>query len=127
MKFVVSLVSLILSSLLLVTSPARAEGIEVGATLICDTQEQVSRFVTLYDGDTQTAIHAVNTEEHDPTACVVAAVAYVPGPPLAMARNKNQTFQIVQILVLRVLTPGGPQAVQPTLFFSIRAVDERDA
>ena len=40
--------SLILPSLLLLELPARAEEIQVGTGPVCDTQQQVERFVALF-------------------------------------------------------------------------------
>ncbi len=60
---------------LLLCSPARAQKIEVGTGIFCDTQKQVERFVALFDGDARTAMNAVNAEENDPTACVIGTIA----------------------------------------------------
>jgi hypothetical protein len=68
--------------------------------------KQLERFIALYDGDTRAAIRAVNTEVHDPTACGLVTTAYVRGPQLATARNKDATF-IVQILVLGIADEEG--------------------
>lgn len=103
--------------------PAQAQEVEVGTSLICDTQEQVERFVTLFDGDAQRAVNGVNAAEHDPTACAVSTMAYVRGSKLATARSKDTTFQIVQILVLGV-TESGVQSVTPAPYFSVFAIDE---
>ena len=51
--------------LLLLGLPAQAQEVEVGTTLVCDTQAQVERFVALYDEDEQSAVDAVNAEVHD--------------------------------------------------------------
>ena len=60
---------------LLLCSPARAQKIEVGTGIFCDTQKQVERFVALFDGDARTAMNAVNAEENDPTACLMGTIA----------------------------------------------------
>jgi hypothetical protein len=104
--------------------PARAQEVEVGTSLICDTQEQVERFVTLYDGDVQSTANIVNAAEHNPTACAVSTMAYVRGPQLARARNKDTTFQIVPILVLGVVSKDGVESVTPAPFFSVFEVEE---
>jgi hypothetical protein len=120
---------LALPLLLLLGFPAQARDIEVeiGTGLICDTQEQVERFVALYDGDPQGTVDSVNVAEHDPSACAVSAMAYVRGPQLATARNKDATFQIVPILVLGVVTEAGVKSVPPIRFFSVFQVDELGA
>jgi hypothetical protein len=109
---------------LLLSLPARAQEIEVGTSLICDTQQQVERFVTLYDGDAQSTVNSVNAAEHNPTACAVSTMAYVRGRQLARARNKDTTFQIVPILVLGVVTEEGVESVTPAPFFTVFEVEE---
>jgi hypothetical protein len=110
--------------LVLLSLPSRAQEVEVGTSLICDTQEQVERFVTLYDGDAQSTVNNVNAAEHDPTACAVSTTAYLRGRQLATARNKHMTFQIVPILVLGVVTEDGIKSVTPAPFFSVFEVEE---
>ena len=110
--------------LVLLSLPSRAQEVEVGTSLICDTQEQVERFVTLYDGDAQSTVNNVNAAEHDPTACAVSTTAYVRGRQLAIASNKHTTFQIVPILVLGVITEDGVKSVTPAPFFSVFEVEE---
>jgi hypothetical protein len=126
MIFVSRLTLLVLPLVLLLSVPARAQEVEVGTSLICDTQEQVERFVTLYDGDVRSTINSVNAAEHDPTACAVSTMAYVRGRQLAMTRNKDTAFQIVPILVLGVVTEKGVQSVKPASFFSVFEVEGID-
>ena len=126
MTFVPGLASLAFLSLPIADLPA-AHDVQVGTALVCDTQEQVERFVAVYAGDAATAVRTVNAEEHDPSACGMASVAYVASPPLATARSKVATFQIVKILVLGVTTKDGVRPVKPAPFFSALEVDEREA
>jgi hypothetical protein len=123
MTFTPRLASLILPCLLLLQLPARADDIQVGTGLVCDTQEQAERFATLYDGDTETAIGTINAEEHNATACAVVTMTYMPGPPLATVRKSDMTLQVVPIVVLGLVTPDGIQAVEPARFFSVQAVE----
>jgi hypothetical protein len=105
-------------------SPAWAQEVEVGTGLVCDTREQVERFVALYDGDAQSTAKSVNAAENNPTACGVTAMAYVRGRQLATARNKDTAFQIVPILVLGVVTEAGVESVTPAQFFSVFEIEE---
>jgi hypothetical protein len=117
---------LVLPLLLVLGLPAQAQEleVEVGTSLVCDTQEQVERFVTLYDGDAQSAVDGVNAAEHDPAACAVSTMAYVRGPQLGTARNKDTAFEIVRILVLGVVTDAGVTSVTPAPFFSLFEIEE---
>ena len=118
---------LTLGLVLLLDSPAYADDVQVATSLLCDTQQQAERFAALYDGDAAMAIRTVNAEEHNPTACAMVTTAYVPGPPLSTARTKDLTFQIIQVLVIGVITEDGIQSVKPAQFFSVVAVEELGA
>jgi hypothetical protein len=126
MTVVLRLASLVLPSLLLLGLPARADDIYVGTAPVCDTQQQMERFVKVFDGDAQSAVTAVNTEVNDPTACVIVTMAYVPESTLATIRNNNTTFEIVPVLVLGFVTPEGVQAIEPARFFSALQLDGID-
>jgi hypothetical protein len=111
---------------LLLCSPARAQEYEYGTAILCDSQKQVERYVSLFKGEEQSTIDAVNTEEQNPNACGLATVAFMRGPELAMARNKESAFQIVRILVVGVDTPTGIRPVQPAAYFTVFEVVEYD-
>jgi len=115
---------LLLPALILFGVPAQAQEVEVAPGLVCDTQNQLERFVALYQGDVQAAVKAVNAETHDPTACGLANMAFVRGPQLATARNKDRAFDIIQILVVGVANEGGVQTVTPALFYPVFPVEE---
>jgi hypothetical protein len=124
MAFALRLASLILPSILLLTLPARADDdLQVATGLVCDTQQQVERFVSLYDGDALTAVGTVNAEARDPNACVIATMIYVPGAPIATTTSKDKMFHIVPVLVVGIVTPEGVQAVAPAQFFSAEEVE----
>jgi hypothetical protein len=131
------------AALLLANLPAQAEEqqgsdavkVQVGSALVCDTQQQVERFVALYDGNVQTTLSAVNGEQRTTGgrrakhACDVATIAYVMGPEVSQARasNGSGTFRVVRVLVLGVVTEQGLQASVPTPFYSAARVEEMDA
>ena len=71
----------------------------------------------------ETAVSTVNTEQHDPNACVIATIVYVPGAPLATATSKDKMFHIVPVLVVGIVTVEGVQAVEPAQFFSAEEVE----
>ena len=111
---------------LIIFSPARAQEYEHGTALLCDTQRQVERYVELFNGKEQSAINAVNEEEKNPTACAFQTVAFMRGPDLGTARNKESAFQIVRILVVGVETPSGLRSTRPSAYFSAFKVLEYD-
>jgi hypothetical protein len=111
---------------LLACYPAQAQEYEHGTALLCDNQKQVERYVALFKGKEQSTVDAVNTEEQNPTACGLASVAFMRGPDLGTARNKDSAFQIVRILVVGVDTPEGIRPVRPTPYFTAFEVVEYD-
>jgi hypothetical protein len=119
-------IHLVLLSVLLCFS-ARAQEVEVGTGIVCDTQRQMERFVSLFDGDPEAAVKAVNAEEAEPNACVVATIAYVRGPHITTLRTKSATFQIVRVLVVGILTEAGFRATVPSALFSAQRIEERAA
>jgi hypothetical protein len=106
---------------------ARAQNVEVGTGIVCDTQKQMERFVALFHDDAEAAVKTVNAEENDPNACVVGTIAFVRGPEIATARTRNATFQIVRVLVVGIFTAAGFRATVPAAFFSAEKVEERAA
>jgi hypothetical protein len=102
---------------------ANAKELETGTIMVCDTQQQVARVGLLFDGNNaQTAISAVNGEEAN--ACGVAEATYVKGKPVATVRNKSHTFHVVPVIVVGINTPGGFQAVDSAVLFTLVQVKE---
>jgi len=121
----VAALSLVMSTAM--STPTRTHDIEIETGVFCDTQKQMERYVAVFDGDTQRAINAVNAEENDPTACVYGTIAYVRGPEIATARNKNETYHIVRVIVVGFMTHSGFRASAPAASFSAEKIDERAA
>ena len=84
---------------LLLCLPAQARQVEVSTSVLCNTEQQMERFVVLFDGDNEKAINGVNSEENDPHACVSGTIAYIRGPEIATARSSRWTFNIVECLL----------------------------
>jgi hypothetical protein len=105
-------------------SSVSAREVEYGTALLCDTQEQVERYVVLFNGEAQTTVNALNAEENNPNACELGTVAFLRGPEIKTARTLSKAFQIVRILVVGVDTPSGMYRVQPAAFFTVFEVRE---
>ena len=103
---------------------ADAADYEVASSLVCDTQEQVERFVALFAGDAQAAIRLVNAEQKNPTACAMMNIAFVRGNQLGTARHGDNAFHITHILVIGVENENGIQPVEPAAYFSAFGVKE---
>ena len=122
MKYALGLALPLLSSFMCL--PAQAYELETGTIMICDTQKQVERFAQLFDGDLGVTVSVVNTEEHNPSACGMADVAYVQGPELGVARSGSHAFRVIPIVVVGADTPEGYRAAKPALFFTVVEVEE---
>jgi hypothetical protein len=117
----------LLVAILLLCVPARAQELSIGTGPICDTQKQTERLVALLESDAEAASKVVNAEENDPTACVIATVAYLRGPQLAMASGKAGTYRIVKVLVFGLHTPAGILMTAPHPYFTLFKVEEQEA
>lgn len=113
------------ATIVLVGNPAVAADIAIGRGIICDTPEQMQRYVAVFKGNAQDALTAVNHEAKKDNACAPAVVAYLAGDAIATARNNDgQAFRVVKILVLGVVTDLGVQQVAPFPQFTVVKVDE---
>jgi hypothetical protein len=98
--------------------------VEVGDALVCDTREQVERYIAFYNGDQEAAVRAVNREEGNPTACGVVSAAFMRGAHVGAASQGNMAFDIVRILVVGIDSPVGFRAVRPAPYFAAFGVRE---
>jgi hypothetical protein len=96
--------------------------IEIDTNLICDTQQQVERFVTLLDekaGSAEAAIDAVNEENKTMDACLIATAAYRRAGVAGTVKNAEATFDVMRIVVVGVYTVNGLERSMPTEFFTL--------
>jgi hypothetical protein len=118
--------------LLALVLPARAEeqkpnttDIEVGSGLVCDTREQVQRYVELFRGDAVKAAEEVNKEVGKNEACAFGTVAFVRGADVARVRdNEDKPVKIAEIMVIGIGTTGGLMQIEPVRWFTLFAVEE---
>src|SRR5580658_10005904 len=94
-----------LALLCLMPPAARGEGVEAGTVetstgVICNTRQQIERFIAINDSDPVAAIAAVNAEHGDPSACAVASLAFLRSREAVTVRKADAAFQIVRILVV---------------------------
>ena len=97
--------------------------VEVGVGVVCDTAQQMGRFVALHTtgSEAEVAIRLVNSEAHDSRACGAGAVAFIPGKAVADLAIKGGTMRVTEVTIVGTLTPQGLRAVEPltqyTAFF----------
>ncbi len=87
-----------------------------GVGVICDTPDQIRRYLTLYQGPTtaEQAATAVNTETNSPGGCGMASIAFVSGDYLGDVNVPGGIMRVVKILVFAMKTPEGWQSILPT-------------
>ena len=128
MHFIARVAGLALALALALTAQAQEgqgqgqERVEIDTNLICDTPQQVERFVTLLDenkGSAEAAIDAVNEENKTQDACVIATAAYRRAGVAATIKNTEATFDVTRIVVIGVYTVNGLERSMPTEFFAL--------
>jgi hypothetical protein len=81
--------------------PKARDKIEIGQGVVCDTPQQVERYVALRGNGAETniALQTVNGEAHVP-ACSVALVMFSAGARVAGSTVQGRLLSIIQINVL---------------------------
>ncbi|HEX3857999.1 MAG TPA: hypothetical protein VHV58_00225 [Pseudolabrys sp.] len=111
MRITMTRIAMVTAALLLASGAARAQqftneddssGLTVGVGIICDTQLEAERYVSLRDGGAQAepAMHTVNDEAKNPRACGLAAVAFVGNETLAQKSLHGAPVAITRIVVV---------------------------
>jgi hypothetical protein len=94
---------------------------EVAIGLICDTAQQVERYVHLYKDGTsaEAAMEAVNKEEKNPKACAIVAAAFVVGEAIQTVSVSGGAVQVVAITIVAAHTGrGGWKSTTPTVQYT---------
>lgn len=101
----------------------------IGHGAICDTPEEVSRFITLFKqgDDSQVVAQAVNAEVGKPTACGIALIAFVVGDEVSKVRGPMGTARIVKITIVAVNLGRGWQPTAPFEQYTALLVQEEPA
>jgi hypothetical protein len=88
-------------------------GFEVGVGLICNSEQQVQRYLALHVNDQppEAAINLVNAEANDPNACALAAIVFTRNKEGPAVPAPGGRMQIVEINVIAAQTPFGWQRV----------------
>ncbi len=100
-----------------VTAPA------VGQGLICDSPQQLHRFVEIRNQgrNAEEAIRTVNEEAKSPIACGSVMAAFAPGKPIDKMRMLGESVELIEITVVAVSDGAGWTRVPPTTQYAIRS------
>jgi len=98
-------------------------GVEVGVGLICNSEQQVERYLALHGQDQSpeaiiAAIQAVNTEAQDLNACALLMIAFIRGDEGKSVPAPGGLMKITQVVVLATETPDGWRRTVPTIQFT---------
>lgn len=90
------------------------QNLQIGTGVICDTRDEVQRFVSLMDQkDAGEALQTVNREKENPLACGMATVAFSSGKDHGDVRNGKGAFKILEIEIVAGATEAGWQKIEP--------------
>jgi hypothetical protein len=106
------------------TAQEAESSVQVGVGVICDTPQQLERFIALNvkDGSAaEVAVDTVNIEARDDHACGAVAIAFIPGKRVNDVEVEGGTMRVIEVIVVATLTPHGLVPIQPmtqyTAFF----------
>ena len=111
--------SIVIFGLVCAHRDARAQeqnNLTFGHGIICDTSQQIQRYLTLYKNDTSPAMAAdtVNTETKSPHGCGMAQVAFIPGDELGSVSVSGGMMRMLRITVYAMRSDSGWVRVSPT-------------
>jgi len=88
--------------------------VHIGSGVICDTQDEVKRFVSLMASkDAGGALQSVNRETDKPLGCGMATIAFRAGKDHGEMRNGKASFKIVEIEVIAGTANGSWHMIVP--------------
>jgi hypothetical protein len=98
----------------------KPETVKYGVGIICDSAEQVERYLRLSNGDASLvdAVHIVNSESRNPRACGVATIAFVPNEQTRTVDIPNGIARIFRVKVVGTMTAKGWEPVPVTIQYT---------
>jgi len=101
----------------------------VAVGLICDTAQQVGRYVNLYTegASAETAMQVVNKEENNPRACRMTAAVFIVGEAVETISLSGGDVQIVEITMVAAQTKTGWRPMAPTVQYTAVFVEAQRA
>ena len=111
---------------LFIVFPVHAQELFTGSGIICDTREQVERYVAIYDGNAENTIELVNAEANSKSACGEAQVVYEAVKEVGHIRIDHSLGKIVQLTVVGIGRNGIWDVVEPHTQFTIFMVSGQE-
>jgi hypothetical protein len=120
----VAAVAIVFIILLTIGSLAYAQhAAKTGTGIVCDTPEQVARYIKSKEGDGTLA--AINAENKNASAII--GVAFFTGEKSETITNGQGSWQITKILIVGVAAQDGIHPVDPVVQWSAFYIEERGA
>jgi hypothetical protein len=94
------------------TIGTRAQNIENGVGVICDSPQQVEQVIILRS-DFKSAVEEINAQNNSPV-CEILNIAFLVGGVISEASNDKGTWQIRKILIVGLYLGSIMSSVQPT-------------
>jgi hypothetical protein len=103
--------------------------VQLGIGIICDSAEQVERYLSLYtgNGSAPQSLHIVNAESKNPVACGVAAIAFVPDETVRTLTLSNHAVRVMRIRVIGTETENGWRQINELIQFTAMFENSEDA
>ncbi len=112
----------------LVCAPALAQQHDdampsVGQGLICDSPQQLHRFVDIRNQgrDADEAVRTVNEEAKNPIACGSVMAAFAAGKSIDRMKMLGEAVELVEITIVAISDGTGWTKVPPTTQYMIRS------
>jgi hypothetical protein len=99
----------------------REAKVQLGVGVICNSAEQIDRYLALLKGDDSSsgeALHIVNDEAENPIACGVAAIAFVPDKLIRTLTISGHVIKVMRIKVLGIPTENGWRQIEELFQFT---------
>ena len=95
----------------------------VGQGLICDSPQQLHRFVDMRNQgrEADEAVRTINEQAKNPVACGSVMAAFAPGKPVDKMKMLGETVEFIEITVIAISNDGASWTkVPPTTQYAIR-------
>jgi len=113
------LLGVLLGFCLFLLEGATARSQSIGTGLICNQIAEVRMFIENWSGNTEAALAVVN-EKFGSASCAVIATSYYKGDKKGEVRNREGTFDIVEIVVVgHYIGQGMFMPLRPAIQYTI--------
>jgi hypothetical protein len=110
-KYIPAAAGMLLLVLFATTGGTKAQDIENGVGVVCDSPQQVEEFITLRT-DSKSAVEQINAQSQS-RVCEILHVAFLVGGIIAESSNDKGTWQIRKILIVGLYVGPLMSSVQP--------------